>query len=580
MTITIKPLVETLRNIGLKLRRFFYCRSGENSEQRSKRQHDVLEAAVRSVTGKQNPKLDEIVVDCTNQLRHDFARAVLCGLRKFGGNVPQSADDVDTFIAAASNQLFASCHHVGQLALASGAEYVVLVLDEGYSTKEKMLLLDKHRHSSVTSPPSKHDSNKLSSFLAYCQKHDRTGGQSATKTRGEAEQAVKGILAELLHRTTDGQRLIRLLLLEMVKQFGKEFPKLKLSLVEGREADIATVDCGWTFRNGEMLQRGPGERVAVMQNDADLATQFTYRAQPAQPGLFVQLFTSIGDRSTLVARTPATLQQELLLRMARLFALLLKPGDLLLDLSRELTLHQKVALMLFTGPGMTDYKTLARDQISSFLRDEHGTLPLESYLQVLRAFVANVLKQEQPDISYAHLQWVAAHGTMSYFDDAAGGCRKRTRVANALKDVSNLREMMYGALSRLLIIFPRAVDRKYPLEAVLSFFPAQRMQQLYESDSVRLWIDEARKTDFPLRAIATPANIFFVGDFLRTYFIPKSKSAIPKQPATIKALKWSHMNLFGVLGADESANQTAKKQQQRKATALSAQSALPAKAMC
>jgi hypothetical protein len=37
-----------------------------------------------------NAKFHELIVDCTNQLRHAFARAVLCGLRKLNGKLPES----------------------------------------------------------------------------------------------------------------------------------------------------------------------------------------------------------------------------------------------------------------------------------------------------------------------------------------------------------------------------------------------------------------------------------------------------------------------------------------------------------
>jgi hypothetical protein len=105
-------------------------------------------------------------------------------------------------------RLFASWHHIGQLATASGAKYVVLVLDEGKKKEVEISLLEKHRK---WTQPDKHDLSKLSSFLKHCQDNSGNGGQSASKTSGEAARAVNGIVAELLHRTEEGQGLIRLL---------------------------------------------------------------------------------------------------------------------------------------------------------------------------------------------------------------------------------------------------------------------------------------------------------------------------------------------------------------------------------
>jgi len=65
----------------------------------------------------------------------------------------------------------------------------------------------------------------------------------------------------------------------------------------------------------------------------------------------------------------------------------------------------------------------------------------------------------------------------------------RSRIASLLNDYNALKQIFYGGLSRLLIMFPYEKDRRMYQECFYTFFD----EDLFDDTEVREWMKEADK---------------------------------------------------------------------------------------
>ncbi len=516
MTILIKQLVAALSALWVPCIGFF-----EDAKQQVTR----LQRFVRLLTGRVlgrggDTVVKEVVVDGSNVLRNTFAHGfcgALLGACRDGGQLPTTPADINTFVDAMATHVAGACRSVCEVAVAAGAEFVVFALDE---RKQRMALLDKGRHVDPYAEPTIEGDAKarLRGFLGFAMAQKSGHGQWATRTVGESKRAVIAVLADLLHRSADGQALLRLVMLRAIALLKKQFA-LTITLVEAREADIVALNRSTALRGNVPVQRAVDEVLVVVQNDADVGSQPRSRETPM---LNVDV-----SRGQLRARTDTGAQARVLRFFVQTFAEGLEPADTVFVPGAALWWKQRFIVFVSTFFGLSDYKLHTRRGGSAYLlqvrNGKRTPVPVDALNQLLRAF-AGVLQSQAltkrdalVDVSLPHLLWVARHAKVAYFEAKPKRRQQLQRIVDALQDPDNLLQFVYGGYSRLLIVFPTMSEREEPLKAFEAMWPAGRMPALHDIVPTA-WRDEVHAIEFALKAVTQEPSLQAVNGFLAAFF--------------------------------------------------------------
>lgn len=522
----------------------------------------AFSAASGSATAVVTQTVEEIIVDASNQCRNDFAASSLDALREIASKGDfKDADHLERYIEAASEKLAHRLRYIFEIAQLGKSRSIVFVLDSG---EKKDGLLKKYRHAGDAAVALKaHDMCKVRRFL----KKKRS---SAIRTLNEAKKSLISLIADQLHRSEAGRQLIRLMLTRATRKLAEEFGQsVQVSVGEALEADIATVDSDFSVATGKYGRRN----VLVIQNDADLCTQIPIvKSSRWEPGHFVQAFRAGGS---LILRSPAQMQKVILNEFG-----VTEGSDLFVNTqpNARQSPHLTKSLFAVLGPAMTDYKTESRVGKSPFLRDSKGTLSIRYYLSAVQEMMAN---KGSESISFTELRGIVENSKAPIWTSAKGEiCRERfLRMLDAdLND--SLKVVLYGALSRLLIMFPLSEGRKAVLPTVLSFYP----KSLLEDSEVKEWVKEARSRDLKVRQLPAVNDAQCVQSFWKARIAADERGRQAKRSRPGRQdqqkLKWWDVMAYGSFGplsaGGDPSSSNSRPRKKKKAAAASPKVVLPA----